>query len=524
MSQAAASTDPAQRASHPALVAMVIGLAAFMEVLDISIANVSLPHIAGSLSATQEEATWVLTSYLVANAIILPMSGWLSMVFGRKRYYMASIALFSMASLFCGLAPSLSILIFARIVQGLAGGALQPVSQAIMTDAFPEEQRGMAFAVYGISVVAAPAIGPTLGGWITDNFSWHWIFLINVPVGLVLLFLTRILVFDPPEIVQERERVMRNGFHIDYVGFGLVALGLGALQIVMDRGQKDDWFSSGFIVGMTALCVFALVVLVFWELKHKHPVINLRLFKSRNFAVGNLMIFMLGFVLLGTTLLLPLMVQGVFGYTATLAGLVISPGGLALMLTMPLVGYLVMKMDVRVMIGIGFLSVGFATLHMASFSMSTDYATFAWARVFQTLGLGFLFIPINASAYAGLPTTESGNASALINLSRNIGSSVGISLVTTCLARREQFHFERLGEHVNAFNPAYHDFMQQLQQGAGMLAQHADILLGQLVARHALLAAFIDNYWLLGLLMLAMTPLVLLVKQPKPGESPHMGH
>src|SRR5690348_1688127 len=308
--------------TSPFLVAMVVGLAAFMEVLDISIANVSLRHIAGSLSAGQEESTWVLTSYLVANAIVLPMSGWFSMLLGRRRFYILSIILFTVSSMLCGLAPSLGTLIFFRVLQGLGGGALQPVSQNIVSDAFPAEKRGMGMAIYGMSVVAAPAIGPTLGGWITDNFSWHWIFLINVPVGILLTILARLLIRDPVALVEQRKAKLKDAFEVDYWGFALIAIGLGALQIVLDKGQQEDWFESTYIVALTAVSAVALIAVGFWEWRHRHPIVNLRLMMDRNFSIGMIFMFMLGFVLLGSTVLLPLMTQTLLGYTPTAAGMV----------------------------------------------------------------------------------------------------------------------------------------------------------------------------------------------------------
>lgn len=497
--------------TNPFLIAAVVGMAAFMEVLDISIANVSLRNIAGSLSATQEESTWVLTSYLVANAIVLPMSGWFSMLIGRKRFYLLSIGIFTVSSLMCGLAPTLPMLIFFRVLQGLGGGGLQPVSQAILADAFPPKQRGMAFAIYGMSVVAAPAIGPTLGGWITDNFSWHWIFLINVPVGVLLVALTRMMISDPPAFTEAREKQAAGGFSIDYVGFGLLALGLGALQIVLDKGQQEDWLDSNFIVTLSSISALALLTAIFWELRQKNPVINLHLFRDRNFAVGNLLMFMLGFVLLGSTLLLPLMVQTLMGYTATDAGLVISPGGFAILLLMPVVGALVTRVDPRLLIGVGVLTVGGAMFHMTGFTLTADYPTLAWARVYQTIGLAFLFIPINTVAFANLDPAQSGNGSALVNLARNVGGSVGISVLTTQLSRQTQVHQTMLGEHINPYNPEYHAAMQPLIERAGEPA--ATGIIARLVEQQAAMLAFIDNFWMLGVVVFSVFPLLFLLKR-----------
>ena len=347
MSMSAAISAPREferPAINPWIIALTVTLATFMEVLDTSVANVALPHIAGSLSAGQDESTWILTSYLVSNAIILPMSGWFSQLIGRKRFYMSCVALFTISSCLCGFAPSLSSLIFFRVLQGVGGGGLQPSEQAILADTFPPKQRGMAFAVYGMAVVLAPAIGPTLGGWITDNFSWRWIFFINIPVGIISLLLTNKLISDPPYMKDQKKK----GFSIDYIGLGLLALGLGALQVVLDKGQRDDWFGSHFIVAMTTIAVVALVSVIIWEWRHKDPIIDLHLFKDRSFAVGNLLMFMVGFALLSSTVLIPLFLQTMMGYTAQEAGLALMPGGIAIIMAMPLVGYLLGHYDARI--------------------------------------------------------------------------------------------------------------------------------------------------------------------------------
>ncbi|MGH9707828.1 MAG: DHA2 family efflux MFS transporter permease subunit, partial [Candidatus Acidiferrales bacterium] len=327
------------RAVNPWVIALTVTLATFMEVLDTSVANVSLPHIAGSLSASVDESTWVLTSYLVSNAIVLPLSGWFSSLIGRKRFYMACVAIFTLSSFLCGLAPSLGALIFFRVLQGAGGGGLQPSEQAILADTFSPKQRGMAFAVYGMAVVLAPAIGPTLGGWITDNFTWRWIFFINIPVGIFSLFLTHRLISDPPYMKEAK----KSGFRIDGIGLGLLAVGLGAMQVVLDKGERDDWFGSHFILFMTILGVTALIAVIFWEWFHKHPIIDLHLFRERSFAIGNLLMFMVGFALMASTVLLPLFMQTLMGYTAEQSGLALMPGGFAIILSMPLVGWLLSK-------------------------------------------------------------------------------------------------------------------------------------------------------------------------------------
>ena len=508
---------------NPFLIAMVVGLASFMEVLDISIANVSLRHIAGSLSAGQEESTWVLTSYLVANAIVLPMSGWFSMLLGRRRFYIISIILFTASSLLCGLAPSLGWLIFFRVLQGLGGGALQPVSQSIVSDAFPPEQRGMAMAIYGMSVVAAPAIGPTLGGWITDNYSWHWIFLINVPIGIALSILARMLIRDPEALVAARKAKLRDAFEIDYAGFALIAIGLGALQIVLDKGQQEDWFESGFIITLTLISAAALVMTVFWELRHRHPIVNLRLLRDRNFSVGMVFMFMLGFVLLGSTVLLPLMTQTLLGYTPTAAGMVLSPGGIAIMFLMPVVGALVSRVDSRGLILFGLSTVAASMFYMGTLDLNVDFNTLVWARIFQTVGIAFLFIPINAAAYTNVDPAEGGNASALINLMRNIGGSVGISLLSTLLARGAQQHQTQLVDRFTPLDPVYSSTMQTLTQQLGDPAAAQGMLYG-LMQKQATMLSFIDDFHLLGVCILLIIPLLLLMGRVRPGAAMEVGH
>ncbi|HEY1300432.1 MAG TPA: DHA2 family efflux MFS transporter permease subunit [Stellaceae bacterium] len=510
--------------ANPWAIALTVGLATFMEVLDISIANVALQHIAGSLSASQDEATWVLTSYLVTNAIVLPVSGWLASRIGRKRYFTGCIAGFSLASLVCGLAPSLGMLIIARGLQGAAGGGLQPNSQAILADTFPPERRGQAFAVYGLAVVFAPAIGPTLGGWITDNFSWRWVFLLNVPIGMALSLLATRMLADPPALIARRKA--RHGA-FDYVGFALLVIGMGALQIVLDKGQEDDWFGSSFITSLSLAAALALVAFVVWELRRGDPIVDLRLLADRNFAVGNLLMFMLGLALLATTTLLPLYVQGLFGYTATDAGLVISPGGFAVMLTMPVVGYLSGKVDSRILVGLGFAGTAAALFAMTRFDGAIDYATIAWARVYQSLPLAFLFIPINLTAMAAIPTAKSNNATAIVNMMRNLGGSFGISIVTTLIARREQYHQSVLVEHVTPLSTPYAASVHQLQQaylahsGSAIDALHrAQAAIYAMVQKQAALLSFNDAFWAMAVVLAAMVPLVLLLRKSRSAPGP----
>jgi DHA2 family multidrug resistance protein len=506
------------------LIAPVVALAAFMEVLDISIANVALRHIAGDLSAGQDESTWVLTSYLITNAIVLPVSGWLSIVLGRRRFFLGCIAGFSVSSLLCGLAPNLTFLILFRALQGVTGGGLQPAAQAILNDAAPPAKRGMAFALYGMAVVFAPAIGPTLGGWITDHFSWRWVFLINVPVGVILVFLILALVADPPDLVAERKRRLREGIRIDYIGFGLLALGLGALQVVLDRGQQDDWFSSPFITTFAIASGLGLLFFVVWELYQPDPIVDLRLLGQRNFAIANLLMLMLGFILFGSTVLIPQMVQALFGYTATQAGLVISPGGFAIMMLLPVVGRLVGTVDVRILIAIGLALSSAALWHLGGLSLDADYDAFMWARIYQTIGIAFLFIPINTVAFIGLPRAKSSLGSALINLSRNIGGSFGISLVTTVLARETQRHQQYLVEHVTPLDPAYQarvaqltDLLEQKGHAAGEALRMAQALVYDTAQDHASMLAYLDDFRILALLFALLIPLVFLLKRSTAG-------
>jgi DHA2 family multidrug resistance protein len=523
MSAAAGTLDQAEAwrpAINPWVIALAVTLATFMEVLDTSIANVALPHIAGSLSAGQDESTWVLTSYLVSNAIVLPLSGWLSSIMGRKNFYMSCVALFTVSSFLCGLAPNLATLIICRILQGIGGGGLQPSEQAILADTFPPAKRGMAFAVYGIAVVTAPAIGPTLGGWITDNFSWRWIFFINIPVGILSLLLTSRLIQDPPYFKRRKLAETR----IDYVGLSFVALGLGALQIVLDKGQRDDWFESHFILILSLIAAASLIFVVVWEWRQKDPIIDLHLFRDRTFAVSNLLMFMLGFALLGSTLLLPLFMQTLLGYTAEQAGLALMPGGFTIIILLPLVGFLLSRYTPRWLLLFGLVVLSGSLFHMTSFDLQIDFRTAATARVFQAVGMAFLFVPINTAAYAFLPRDKNNAASGLMNLARNIGGSVGISLVTTMLDRRTQLHLTNLASHLSLANPALQAMirgasgaMRAHGASAAGATQQAYALVQGTVQRQATMLAYIDCFWFLGVAILLMVPTVFLMKKPKAG-------
>jgi DHA2 family multidrug resistance protein len=521
MSTATLTANPAeewQPAVNPWIIAIAVTLATFMEVLDTSIANVALPHIAGSLSAGQDESTWVLTSYLVSNAIVLPLSGWLSSIVGRKRFYMGCVALFTVSSFLCGFAPNLPALIIFRILQGAGGGGLQPSEQAILADTFPPAKRGMAFAVYGIAVVMAPAIGPTLGGWITDNYSWRWIFFVNIPVGILSLLLTSRLIQDPPYF---RRRKLSET-KIDYIGLGLVALGLGTLQVVLDKGQRDDWFESHFILVLSIISACALLFVIWWEWRHKDPIIDLHLFRERTFAVSNLLMFMLGFALLGSTLLLPLFLQTLMGYTAQLSGMALSPGGFAIMLFMPIVGWLLSRYDARYLLIFGLALLSFSLFHMTNFNLGIDFRTAVWARIIQAVGLAFLFVPINTAAYAYLPREKNNAASGLMNLARNIGGSVGISFVTTMLDRRTQKHISDLMSHLTAANAQFQAMLRGLTQqfvahGASVpdAQKQAYAMVQNTVQRQATMLAYLDNFHILGYVILAMIPTVFLMKKTR---------
>jgi len=517
MDQAADTWRPAV---NPWIIALAVTLATFMEVLDTSIANVALPHIAGSLSAGQDESTWVLTSYLVSNAIVLPLSGWLSSIVGRKNFYMGCVALFTISSFMCGLAPNLAVLIICRVLQGAGGGGLQPSEQAILADTFPPAKRGMAFAVYGMAVVTAPAIGPTLGGWITDNFTWRWIFFINIPVGILSILLTSRLIEDPPYFGRRK----LSETHIDYIGLGFVALGLGTLQIVLDKGQREDWFESHFILILSVISIASLIFVVVWEWRQKDPIIDLHLFTDRTFGISNLLMFMLGFALLGSTLLLPLFSQTLLGYTAQQAGLALMPGGFTIIILLPLVGFLLSRYTPRWLLLFGLIVLSFSLFHMTGFDLEIDFRTVAMARVVQAVGMAFLFVPINTAAYAFLPRDKNNAASGLMNLARNIGGSVGISVVTTMLDRRSQVHLTDLSQNLSSSNPALLGAVQGATRamqahgfGLAGATQRAYALIQGTVQRQAVMMSYIDCFYFLGVAILLMVPAVFLIKKSKPG-------
>lgn len=499
----------------PWLIAFSVMLATFMEVLDTSVANVSLPHIAGSLAATPEEATWVLTSYLVSNAIILPATGWLSSFFGRKRFLIVCIIIFTLASALCGMATSLGMIIVARILQGVGGGALQPIAQAVLLESFPQEQRGAAMAVFGLGVVTAPIIGPTLGGWITDNYSWRWIFYINLPVGALAILMTSLFVEDPPYVKAQRAP------KIDYIGFGLMAVGLGALQIVLDKGQQEDWFESAFIVRLSLLALFALAAFVIRELTTDHPIVDLRVFANRNFAVGTALITSVGIVLFGTIALLPLFLQTLLGYPAVESGLTVSPRGFGSIASMIIVGRLIGKVDGRWLIMFGFAVLAYATYMFAGLNLEIASGNVTWPNIISGFAMGFIFVPMTTLSISTLPNEQIGNATGVYNLMRNLGGSIGIALVTTFLARGAQMHQAIMVAHLTPYDPIY---QERLRQMTNALAAHGNpatapqqaygAIYGT-VLKQASLMSYIDNFRFLAFLCLLCIPAALLFKRTR---------
>ena len=456
---------------NPWLIAVVVALGAFMEVLDTSIANVALPYMAGSLAASNDQSTWVLTSYLVSNAIVLPISGWIAVRFGRKRFFMSCLAVFTVSSFLCGVAPNLGFLLLFRVLQGAGGGGLQPMAQAILADTFPPHQRGLAFALYGITAVMAPTIGPTLGGWITFNYSWRWIFYINVPVGIITWLLVRRFVEDPPYL----RRLKAAGVKLDYIGIALLAIGVGALQILLDKGQEDDWFGSNFITTLVIVSTGCLISLVIWEWFQKAPIVDVRLFKAFNFASANVMMFMLGVLLFSSLVLMPQFLQTLLGYTSELAGLALSAGGLVLLFEMPLIGQLSRKIHARRLIAFGWLALSVAMFYSTRrIDLQLSFTAATWLRIAQVIGLGFLFVPINLAAYVGISPEKNNAVAGIVNFMRNMGSSVGTSLVTTVIARRSQFHQLRLVEQARIDNPNFANVAQGLTQhfANGGLSRH----------------------------------------------------
>jgi DHA2 family multidrug resistance protein len=506
---------------NPWLIAIVVALAAFMEVLDTSIANVALPYMAGNLGASNDQSTWVLTSYLVSNAIILPISGWLAGTFGRKRFFMTCLGVFTVSSLLCGIAPSLGLLLFFRVLQGAGGGGLQPMAQAILADTFPPQQRGLAFALYGITAIMAPTIGPTLGGWITFNYSWRWIFFINIPVGIATWFLVRRFVEDPPYLA----RLKSAGVKLDYIGIALLTLGIGALQILLDKGQEDDWFGSHFITTLIVIATVCLISLVIWEWFQKAPIIDVRMFKSFNFASASLMMFVLGIMLFSSLVLMPQFLQTLLGYTSELAGLALSAGGFVLLLEMPIMGKLTTKFQARYLIAFGWLALSIAMYYSTQrIDLQISFKAATLLRITQVIGLGFLFVPITLVAYIGISPEKNNAVAGIVNFMRNMGSSVGTSMVTTLIARRSQFHQARLVEYARPDNPNFQNSANGLAQrlahsgtGAPGAYIHAVARIYQGLQAQAASLAYIDTFMVLCVGSAIMFFLALVLKKNDPG-------
>ncbi len=491
------------------MIAVVVSIATFMEVLDTTIANVALRHIGGSLAADQDESTWILTSYLVSNAIVLPVSGWLANVIGRKRFYMMCVGLFTASSLLCAMSTSLGMMLVARVLQGIGGGGMAPTEQSMFADTFPPEKRPQAFALYGLTVVSAPAIGPVLGGWLTDNLSWHWVFLINLPVGLLSLVLVGWLVVEPEILKQERRDRLARGLNIDVVGLLLVVAGFGCLQIMLDRFELDDGFSSHFIAGLAVTCVTSLIALVFWELWHPQPVVDVRLLGYRNFGICCGLMFLVGFLLISTTQLLPQLAQTLLGYDATTSGLTLGAGGIASLLLMPVAGILTGRVvQPKWLVLMAVLGTSWSLIAASHLELSIGFWSIAATRISQVVWLPFLFIPLSSVSYVGLPPNRSNESSALINLMRNLGGSVGVSFVTNYLQERTQFHHERLAEHITAYN------------GYGWSTPLAPV--NALLQAQASIMSYLDIFWLLGVVALVVAPIVLLLPRvPKGAAAGH---
>ena len=505
---------------NPWLIAFSVMPATFMEVLDTSVANVALPHIAGSLSATPEEATWVLTSYLVSNAIILPAAAWLGAIFGRKRLLLTCIVLFTLASALCGAAPSLGLLVFARVLQGMGGGALQPIAQAVLLESFPPARRGVAMATYGMGVVVAPILGPTLGGWITENYTWRWVFYLNLPVGLVAILMAEAFIEDPPYI-------RRSGWgRIDYVGFGLMAIGLATLQVLLDRGQEDDWFSAVWVRWFAVISVLSLIAFIIRELRAEHPIVDLRILRNRNFAVGTLLITMLGIILYSTIAMLPLFLQILMGYSALLSGLALTPRGLGALLSNIVVGRIIAFVDGRVMITLGFILLGVSGFMFSHMNLQIAMSNVVWANLLNGVATALIFVSLATTTMGTLRNEQMGNATGIFNLMRNIGGSIGIAGMATFLDRWTQSHQAILVSHLTPYDPAYQRWLSAAQ--AGLKTQVGDIaarpkalgLLYNVLGQQARLLAFMDNFRVVSYLSLLAVPVILLFRKAKGRTAP----
>ena len=518
-----AGAAPAHPHVNPWIIALSVMFATFMEVLDTTVVNVSLPHIAGSLSASIDEATWALTSYLVANAIILPMTGWLARAFGRKRLLMLSVLGFTLSSFLCGLAPTLGSLILFRIVQGATGGALQPLSQAVLLEAFAPQDRGKAMAFWALGIVVAPILGPVLGGWLTDSYSWRWVFYINLPVGITSLVMTKLFIFDPPYLRQEQKG-------IDYWGIGLLAIGIGSLQILLDKGQEVDWFASHYMTALAVIAVVSLLVLVIHELVTDDPVVDLRVFKERSYAVGVFLMTVVGFVLYGSMVLLPIMLQTLLRYPALQAGIAMAPRGVGSFLMMPITGLLVGRFDSRKLLAAGFVVGGVTLIWLGQLNLQAGYWDIFWPQFTQGIGMSLLFVPLTTVTMDAIPRERMGNATSLFNLMRNIGGSIGIAVTGTMLARQQQAYTAVLGSNVSPYDPTTHDMFERIR--AGFIASGADVATATqrayaamfgMVQQQASMVSFVRLFQLLGGLFVVLVPLVLLMRRPR-GHGPVAAH
>ena len=507
--------DNEHRNINPWIIAVTVMLGTFMEVLDTTVVNVALPHIAGSVSATVDETTWVLTSYLVSNAIILPMTGWLANFFGRKRILLMSVFGFTLSSLACGLAPSLPILIFFRVVQGATGGGLQPLSQAIMLEAFPPEKRGKAMAFWALGIVVAPMLGPVLGGWITETYSWRWVFYINLPIGILATIMARMFIFDPPYI-------KRTSSRIDYWGMGLLVVGMGALQIFLDKGQQEDWFSSNLIRTLAFFAFAGLAAFVIRELTTSHPVVDLRIFRNRTYATGVFMMTVLGFVLYGSTVLLPLMLQTVMGYPAIESGLAMLPRGMGSFLFMPIVGILIGKVEPRKLLAVGFCVAGYSLFQLGHLNLGAGYWDIFWPQILQGTSMGLLFVPLTTITNAPIPREQMGNATSIFNLMRNIGASIGIASVTTIVARSGQQHTNTLVANISQYSEQTRAMLSSLVAAfrangsdPATATQKAYAAIAGMIGQQATMNSFVNAFRLLGVIFFCMLPLIFIMRKPK---------
>ena len=506
------------------LIAFAVILPTLLEVIDTSVVNVSLGHIRGSLSAGLDESTWTITAYLVSNAIIIPLTGWLSRLFGRKRYLMASVALFTVSSFMCGSAKTLTALVVFRVIQGIGGGGLQPLSQSILLETFPKKEHGMAMAIFGVGIMFGPIVGPVLGGWITDNWSWNWIFYINIPIGVLSMIMVMLFIKDPDYLLKKVKQ------KVDYWGLGLIVVGIGALQIVLDKGQREDWFSSDFIVRLSIIAIISLVAFVIVELNKKHPILDLREFKNVVFASATVIQCVVFFVLYASITVLPIFCQQLMGYNALLAGMVLAPGGIATLLIMPITGILLTKkINPKSILFIGLVVTAYSMFTMMKFNLNIDYNSIAWSRIVMGIGMAMVFIPLQTMAFATIPKEEMGNATSIFSLLRNLAGSFGIAFMTTILAQRAQFHQFRLSERLQPFDPRYQMGIQKamiiLKAKTGVASNFgANGLVYQQLMKEATLRSFNDAFYLSTVIMICILPIVFLLKRPIHPEVDIMGH